>query len=300
MKISARLGGSPSATPAWVLAALLVNITGCESTPNKSVPVPPSSASVTAPAASARHAPDRPGSRHRSAKSLSSGECRALTVSGRVRTGDKSIRSGAPLPPDQWVTLEDKSRASFVSRTGREFTLHGPATVLPCFQAEEVVLISAGRLTTVAGPGARPGASVVLATPGGAVHYYDASLTFTVTASEAQIEVTKGEISVRIPGRESEARKAGQSAKIPIRRSPGQTLSDCEEAAQSAAQLGKQVLKAPKGGLGKVAAAHLVARKKSRLLCAVAAAGAAGVDTKQDFSKRLSRADALWRGKPAP
>jgi hypothetical protein len=209
------------------------------------------------------------------------------------------------------------------ARSGRELTVEGPARAELCRDGEEQVLLTSGRFKGTTGIGARPGAEVWVATPAGLIRYGDAELSVQVDGKKAVVSVTSGDAWVE-PARGSTLKGATHvvaKSTASLSRGAGATsaglVSNCEEAAESAASAAQRVFAGPSpdggdaGSFGERAAAQVQARRAARAACASAGA-ALGQVTDQEEHKRLAaridRADRLWRlvppqksgGGPAP
>ncbi|MBK7579073.1 MAG: hypothetical protein IPI67_02605 [Myxococcales bacterium] len=272
-------------------------------TATASVPTP-------APSSSARYprVPTTPASRP---------ACRALALTGDVKSGDKPLSNGAIVYGDTWLTLaKDASISLRHTVTTRELTLKGPAYALPCIDGDEDTVLGMGTLSTSAGAGARPGAVVTVFTPLGTVSYGDAQITIRASKSKAEIVTTKGEGWVRAA--KGATRAGPEKVTSPKDKSslsgsgPTEALVvECERAAAEAAGLARAVLDpaaADGGSLGERAAKHLEARQRARWACGVALAGAAAetdADKRKGLESRVEAANARWRslgtpGSPAP
>jgi hypothetical protein len=260
--------------PLGVCCTWLVLVAACNAKPK---PTPPAGAasgsaaprvSATTPAERVTEAPET--------------ACRALLMNGDIQLGDAKLRPNSLLRGRAWLSLA--KGAELVAKhtaSGREFTVTGPARAIVCPDGEEQVVLANGALRTTAGPGVRPGALVLVATPAGVIHYGDADLKAQVSRQQVDIQVYAGGAwvqptfgSKRI-GPDQVTAGAGKSG---LRTRPGlsatHAITACRESASTAAFAAEAVLKpgAAQGSLGERAAAQLRARAEARALCASALA----------------------------
>ena len=239
--------------------------------------------------------------------------CRALDVIGRATVDGAPLASNALLDGEHWVELEKGATISLRhTLTTREFKLLGPARVLPCRAGAEQLLLAAGQLSTSANLGVRPGAEVLIATPGGTVRYGDAALDVEFAGNGLRVRVKQGEAWV-----EPEAHgkppfknplRIGAEARLPPEPTSARALlTTCRAAAQIAADSAEHVLQrgtsadAGASSLGERAAAHMRNRAKARMACAMAAAGVGASNDateRQSLSAAVAQADLLWQRVP--
>ena len=295
--------------------ALALGALGCSKL-NESAKPSPSSSSATPPSVSARVAV--PTASLSAAPPRAPSGCRALDVIGRATVDGAPLASNALLDGEHWVELEKGASISLRhTLTTREFKLLGPGRVLPCRAGAEQLLLANGRLTTSANLGVRPGAEVLIATPGGTVRYGDAALDVEFADSGLRVRVKQGEAWV-----EPEARgkppfknplRIGAEAHLPPEPTPlRERVASCQAAAQVAADSAQRVLQrsastdAGASSLGERAAAHMRDRAKARLACAIAAAGLGQSNASNDATERqnlsasVAQADLLWQRVPHP
>jgi len=241
--------------------------------------------------------------------------CRVLAIDGKAETPAGPLVLQASLDGTGFIDLAAGARVvAKHARSGRELTVQGPARAVICPGGEEQVFLASGRFKTVAGPGARPGAEVWVATPAGVVRYGDASLSIladnkklevTVDAGDAWVEPARG-ATLKGPEHVTAQRKAllsrGAESKTPL------LVSECEKNAEAAANAARQLLgieplPADAGTLGERAAAQVRARRVARAACASAGAALGEVkDLKERdrLAEQIKRADQLWRLVPSP
>lgn len=234
--------------------------------------------------------------------------CRALRVSGDVRSEAGAIEEQTPLEGRGWVTLgEDGQVVVRHGASSRDFTLFGPGRFLPCRGGLEQVLIGSGRFKSSAGTGVRPGGDFTLATAFGSVSYGDADLDASVSADGFTLELRRGELSTQpVPGSKGlpEAGLRGPQAKVVVRGAPiaEDVVVECERAATTAAEIAERLVGA--GGrseLGKEAALQLGARRRARAVCASAEASLERADpaNRGVLEVRVRAAERRWRTVPA-
>jgi len=205
---------------------------------------------------------------------------------GPLRTGDRF--SGA-----EWLELGEASALHLKHGvSGREWTLQGPARVLPCVDGGEELILAAGKLRTELGTGVRPGAQALIGTPFGSVHYADASSELSVTRSELRLSVQAGEAWLGPAGNATGADTSVTRAH-PARRGSAARLLDtgalrsCESAARDSETRARALLETGTPELGKRAAEHVRARERARLQCASAAAAVLQQSTAEQLASRL-------------
>lgn len=290
----------------WLGLALAV--AACDPPPTPGPQLGSSTASSTAsvlPSASA------PPVRPRVPAATSSG-CRILGLSGEVKQGGEPLANGAVVYGTAWLELgKDASLTLRHTVSTREVTLKGPGAALPCLDGEEDVLLAAGTFVSTAGPGARPGAEVVVFTPLGTVSYGDAQITVRASKTKVDVSSTKGEAWV-LPAQGATRKgpeKAGGPNDKPVLTGPGTIdplVKECERAAEQAEGLARAVLGPATGDggtLGERAAAHLGARKAARRACGAARAGARtepDTDKRSGFERRVQEASRRWRSLGVP
>jgi hypothetical protein len=243
--------------------------------------------------------------------------CRALSVKGKVSLVGvpHPLTTGAALDGLAWLEVEKDAELSVRHVTSaRELRIVGPALVLPCSDGEEQVLVVRGRVVTSAGPGARPGAQVLIASPFGEIRYGNAQLDVRVSAVKAEAKAESGEAWVE-PAKGAHRtgpehlEKAKQKATLSGKTDAQTLVDECREAASDAARRARAVLApaAPAdaasdgGALGERARAHVEARQRARGACAVARAAVRRSESTKDRDRQemlIRRAESLWRAVP--
>ncbi len=120
--------------------------------------------------------------------------CRAMQVSGKAgfHHGIR-IQKNAVIDGKRWLELDKDAVVELRHATSaREFTIKGPALVLPCMGGEEDMLVSSGVVETGVGAGVRPGAQVNVATPLGTASYGDAALSIRVSNTKVEFTISNG------------------------------------------------------------------------------------------------------------
>jgi hypothetical protein len=121
--------------------------------------------------------------------------CRVLAAKGPSGPATPSV--GTLLTGDEWLDLAAGVELSLKhSETTRELRVRGPARLRACPEGAETIVLAQGGVTSIAGPGTRAGASVMLATPLGVVEYADAELTLDVTGDALSLDVQRGSASL--------------------------------------------------------------------------------------------------------
>jgi hypothetical protein len=237
--------------------------------------------------------------------------CRALAVTGLATVDGTPLATAALLDGAHWVELAAGSSVALRhTQTSREFRLIGPGHALPCRDGSEQILLADGQLSTSANLGVRPGAEVLIATPGGAVHYGDAALDLSFGAPGLRVRVKQGEAWVEPEDRGkphfANPVRSGAEARLPGMRSNARFLVDaCQSAAKTAESSARRVLSGEGIGgsdsLGARAAAHMRERAKARMACAIAAAAVFAESdpaNRQSLSASVIHADELWQTVP--
>lgn len=290
---------------------LALVVAGCDPppAPGPQASSAPSSAASSAP--SAQPSASAPPTRPRVPAATSPG-CRVLALGGEVKQGDEPLVNGAVIYGTAWLELA--KGASLTLRhtvSTREVTLTGPGSALPCLDGDEDVLLASGTFSSTAGPGARPGAEVVVFTPLGTVSYGDAQITVRASKNKVDVSSAKGEAWV-LPAQGATRKgpeKASGPKDKPLLTGPGTVeplVKECERAAERAEGLARAVLSPATGDggtLGERAAAHLEARKAARRACGAARAGARtepDADKRSGFERRVQEAGSRWRSLGVP
>jgi hypothetical protein len=205
--------------------------------------------------------------------------CRVMSLSGGVRAaGGALIRKGQKLTGDEALILTEAA-ALHLKHTvsGREWSVVGPARLLPCVAGQEELVLAEGRLRTELGAGARPGAEVLIGTPFGSIRYLNARAELLVSARELRLSASSGEAWLAPPGSDQTPELRAQGTQR-VRRDQAQrptlqaALEGCARAAASSEGQARALLQPSAEALGQRAAAHVRARQRARSSCASAAA----------------------------
>lgn len=264
----------------------------------------------------ARTAASASASAHQATPTLGKAQrlfCRAISVKGPVAvSGGKALENHARIDGSRWLDLGKKAVVDVRhSLSAREFQLHGPGHAVVCPGGAEQILLAEGEVVTTNGPGARPGAEAMIATPFGTVTYGDARLTATLSGKKLVVSVHSGVAWVRpAPGAKRDGPEKVQPKQKATLQLSGpldtkKLVSLCRQAAEETARRARAVIHKPAakdaGSLGERAAAHVRARKAARQVCATAEA-AAGRTSDPTERKRLwgelERSGKLWQAVP--
>jgi hypothetical protein len=218
--------------------------------------------------------------------------CRVVVGTGTLeRTGEK-LGPRAPLDGKRFVSLAEGERLSLRhERTTREFTLKGPGRFLPCFQAEEQLLVVHGTVTSPVGVGTHAGGEVVLATPFGVVKYADAELEATVAEKRLSLKVLAGEATFVPQLTEPEGQKPlatrvlrGPKGVLDVAKGVDAALAvaQCRTESDASRALRKPPPPAApaastRRALGAWAVLSFDARRRARIACALARTASAGL-----------------------
>lgn len=241
--------------------------------------------------------------------------CRALSVKGSVSfSGGGPLKTRSLIDGSRWLDLgKDAAVRVRHSLSAREFELRGPGHMVVCPAGEERILLASGEVVTTNGPGARPGAEALIATPFGTVTYGDAHLVAKLSNKQLEVTVRTGTAWVDpAPGATRngpEQVDSKQKATLVVSGAldTRKLVSLCHKAAEETARRARAVIDRPKakdaGSLGERAAAHVRARKEARRACATAEA-AVGRTSDPAERKRLwgelEQSEMLWRAVPRP
>ena len=235
--------------------------------------------------------------------------CRVISCTGPAqRDSGAAVRAGDRFVGSDWLELAQGTSLHLKhGQSGREWTLRGPARILPCVDGLEELIVAQGKLRAEAGAGVRPGAQVLIGTPFGSLRYADASADLDVTRDALRLAVSSGDTWLSStsaqPG--TETHTAGAQA---LRRGPRQRLAaatavlECGRAAQQSDSLAQSLLAPAPSALGQLAAEHVRARELARARCASATAAVLQQDQGAERSARLSELAGyreLWRRVPA-
>ncbi|MEO8183045.1 MAG: hypothetical protein ABI895_29785 [Deltaproteobacteria bacterium] len=235
--------------------------------------------------------------------------CRVISSTGPAqRESGASVSAGDRFVGADWLELGKATRLHLKhGQSGREWTLSGPARVLPCIEGLEELIVAEGKLRTEAGAGVRPGAQVLIGTPFGSLRYADASAELEVTPASLRLVVSAGDtwLSATNPSSGSETHTTGAHSTrrgARERLAPASAVAACERAARQAEALAKSLLAPALSGLGKLAAEHVRARELARASCATATAAVLQQSTGSERTARLAELASyreLWRHIPA-
>lgn len=212
---------------------------------------------------------------------------------------------GERLSTFDWIDLLQGARVDLKhTQTGREFGLEGPGRVMACPGGREEVVVGWGTLTTESSAGTRPGASVLVGTPFGALAYASARSRIEVSRSRVGVRARSGQVWF-VGSKPEGSADEGPRLQATERAQRVGTLAaaiECERAAQAAQQMASELLRARGAGLGELAARHVRARGEARAACATALAAALadgeGGALRAQLAE-LARQDAVWRSVPA-
>ncbi len=226
---------------------------------------------AAAPAAAARAAPVAAAVPAPPAAAPAPHGCRVMSASGPAqRASGQAIQAGERFLGSDWLELGKGTRLHLKhGDSGREWTLQGPARVLPCVDGQEELILAEGRLRAEPGTGVRPGAQVLIGTPFGSVRYGDASAQLEVTGDALQLSVSAGDTWLRSsaaddgPETHVTPRKAARRGRRE-RLGAEAALAECERAARASESLARSLLGPAAPGLGQRAAEHVRARESAR------------------------------------
>ena len=286
----------------WALAALVLAATGCKKH-DKPQARPGASASASASARKAEHSLGK-------AQRLF---CRALSVKGSVSvSGAGHLKSRSPIDGSRWLDLgKDAVVDVRHSLSAREFQLRGPGRAIVCPGGAEQILLANGEVVTTNGPGARPGAEALIATPLGTVTYGDARLVATLSDKQLVVTARSGDAWVQpAPGATRNGpEKVDARHKATVKLSGAldteKLVSLCRKAAEETARRAKAVIHKPTGKdagtLGERAAAHVRARKAARAACATAEAALGRTSDPAERKRlwgQLEQSEKRWQAVP--
>ncbi len=206
--------------------------------------------------------------------------CRVLAAKGPSGPGTPGV--GTLLTGAEWLDLAAGVELSLKhTETTRELRVRGPARLRACPEGAETIVLARGGVTSIAGPGTRAGASVMLATPLGVVEYADAELTLDVSDDALTLDVQRGSAALGASVREDGPGRAPPKPvrppeghlKLAGRVEPASLATRCAEARESVAP-GAAPAPSAAAGRGQWAVAMLEKRRAIRLLCARAEAAA--------------------------
>jgi hypothetical protein len=231
-----------------------------------------------------------------------------MSASGEVsQDSGQPIHPGAALTGSQLLELGVKAKVHIKHvESGREWTVEGPARLIPCAGGEEEIFLGQGTLRTELGAGVRPGAQVLIGTPFGSVGYADARAELIVTERELRLVASAGEAwltpadPAAAPVRVSGASPMRRSERARLAAVPA--LASCAKAAAESENQAKALLLPSEQALGERASAHVRERQRARTLCAGAAAAVLQQTRGAELAARLRELDAhraSWRRVPS-
>jgi hypothetical protein len=235
--------------------------------------------------------------------------CRVMSTTGAAqRSSGGAVRAGDRFLGSDWLELGKGTKLHLKhGESGREWTLQGPARVLPCVDGQEELIVAEGSVRAEPGIGVRPGAQVLIGTPFGSVRYGDAAAQLDVTSEALRLSVSSGDTWLRSPAaKEPETHVTRAKAAQRGRRERLQAeaaVAECERAARASESLAKSLVGPAAPGLGQRAAEHVRARELARARCADATAAVSQQASGSERQARLSELAALrevWRRVPAP
>jgi hypothetical protein len=232
-------------------------------------------------------------------------------VSGEV--GD-ALKPGTLLKDANWVELRRGARFTIRhAGSARELSFEGPGRAVVCRNGEEQVLLAEGRVSTSAGPGARPGAEVLIATPWGLVRYGDATLEVRTSGRQTEVSSRAGEAWLEpaagatlrgplklVPGKKATFNGPPAVTPVSLVAACAQAASAAKDSAQALLEPGASTA-ADAGSLGARAAAQVRDRRKARYACAIAAASIGQLKDPADRDRlgtELERSERLWKTMP--
>jgi hypothetical protein len=235
--------------------------------------------------------------------------CRVVSTTGAAqRDSGVAVRAGDRFVGSDWLELAQGTSLHLKhGQSGREWTLRGPARVLPCVDGLEELILAEGKLRAEPGAGVRPGAQVLIGTPFGSLRYADASADLDVTRDALRLAVNAGDTWLSStssePGAETHTTGAQSMRRGPRQRmAAAAAVAACASAAQQSEALALSLLVPAPSALGKLAAEHVRARELARARCATATAAVLQQDQGSERSARLSELAGYrerWRRVPA-
>lgn len=231
-----------------------------------------------------------------------------MSASGEVsQAAGQPIHPGAMLTGSQLLELGVGAKVHVKHvESGREWTVEGPARLVPCAGGEEEIFLGQGTLRTELGAGVRPGAQVLIGTPFGSVGYADARAELVVTERELRLVANAGE--AWLTPADPAVPPMRVSGNKPLRRSERErlaaapALASCARAATESENQAKALLLPSNQALGERASAHVRERQRARSLCASAAAAVLQQTRGEELAARLRELEAhraSWRRVPS-
>jgi hypothetical protein len=201
----------------------------------------------------------------------------SLTGAGTLGAGGR-VRAGDRLTGSDWIDLAPGSRLHLEhTKSSRQWTVQGPARLVPCIDGGEEIILSRGTLATELAAGVRPGAQVVIGTPFGTLRYADARAEVRVSLDELRVQLSAGEAWLGALPQES-LPDLHLTPRQVVRRGAGQrwrasaALESCATAASDAQARARALIEHSAAPLGERAKRHVQARELARTRCDSAAA----------------------------
>jgi hypothetical protein len=211
------------------------------------------------------------------------------------------------LTGTDWLELGPGSSLHFKHpESGREWTLQGPARLIPCVDGREELILGQGKLRTELGAGVRPGAQVLLGTPFGTVRYADARCELLVAPDELRVSLSAGDAWLSGTGAVASA-DVHVNRGSPLRRGPrarwvaASAVQACAAAAHAADERAQMLIGSAQTSLGQRAAEHVHARELARARCSSAEAAVLQQTSGKELSDGLAELATyreLWRRIP--
>ncbi|HEY6560248.1 MAG TPA: hypothetical protein VI072_23345 [Polyangiaceae bacterium] len=290
---------------------LVASLPGCKSKPQNASGSASASAQPSRAAAARLSAAPSPHPATHASEAPQVLGCRVIEVSGAIESAGRPLRTGAWLDGASWLILPKDGKVVVKHPTSaRELSVSGPGLVRLCAAGDEQVVLARGALRATAGPGARPGAQVLVFTPVGVVRYGDADLAARVTERSVNIQVFAGDAWVEPlfgatrRGPDHVLARVQSSLTAAAAPAPERAVTACREASQAAASAAAAVLTPGQAGasLGQRAASQLKARQTARALCGSALAvlgNAPNSASARALEIGIKEADALWQKVPS-
>jgi hypothetical protein len=201
----------------------------------------------------------------------------SLTGAGTLGSG-APVRAGDRLTGSDWIDLAPGSRLHLEhTKSSRQWTVQGPARLVPCVDGGEEIVLSRGTLATELAAGVRPGAQVIIGTPFGALRYADARVELRVSSDELRVQLSAGEAWLGALPRETQP-ELHLAPRQSVRRGAEQrwpaslALESCAAAANDAQARARALIEPSEAPLGERAKRHVQARELARIRCDSAAA----------------------------
>lgn len=228
-----------------------------------------------------------------------------ISLAGSARLGSgHELNPGERLAGNEAIELEAGSQLHFKhTSSGREWTVRGPARLVPCVEGEEEIILALGSLRAELGAGVRPGAEVLVGTPFGSVRYAHAQADVVVSDRALELTASAGELWLERAEPAPELRVSGSiREKQAERLRPATAVETCARAAAESEARAESLLVAGESGLGQRAASHVRARKLARSRCASATATVLQLADPSEQAAKLRELDGYrrrWRRVPA-